>query len=59
VKVDEIKKIALRMGMAPNKMNKAELIRSIQCREGNNQCFNTGTVQHCGQDGCLWRDDCK
>ncbi len=55
----EIKAIAKVRGIKCGKMNKTELIRAIQCQEGNQQCFNTGQVDICGQDQCLWRPDCK
>lgn len=36
---------------------KADIIKAIQTREGNMPCFQTDP-EHCGQTGCLWRDDC-
>lgn len=59
MKLNEIKDIAERQGLKAGKMNKTDLIRSIQRTEGNSDCFNTGMVHTCGQQQCLWREDCK
>ena len=53
----EIRVIANKMGINPNKMNKTDLIRSIQIQEGNTPCFKT-TGTHCDQADCLWKSDC-
>jgi hypothetical protein len=58
MKMDDIKKIAKQRGINPGKMKKTDLIRSIQADEGNDACFSTGIKDECGQDDCLWRDDC-
>lgn len=58
MKVQEIKAIAERMGIKAGKMKKAELIRAIQQAEGNEDCFEQGRAASCGQDRCLWREDC-
>lgn len=57
MKLMEIKKIAKQNGVNPGKMNKADLIRSIQTMEGNIPCFQTATAD-CAQENCLWRRDC-
>ncbi len=54
----EIKAIARERGVKCGKLNKTELIRAMQRQEGNPECFNTGQVHTCGQDGCLWRSAC-
>jgi len=59
MKLQEIKEIAQRLQVPARKMTKAELIRAIQRKEENTACFETGTASVCGQDQCLWRDDCK
>jgi DNA-binding IscR family transcriptional regulator len=59
MKLQEIKEIAQRLEIPVKKMTKAELIRAIQKKEENNQCFETGTAAECGQDKCLWINDCK
>jgi hypothetical protein len=58
MKMDQVRAIAARMGIKAGKTRKGELIRSIQRAEGNNDCFDTGTADRCGQDECLWREDC-
>ena len=59
MKVEQIRAIAAAKGIKTGKMKKAELIRSIQKAEANEECFDTGKVQLCGQEECLWREDCK
>ncbi len=59
MKIQDIQKIAKKEGINPGKMNRTDLIRTIQKAEGNNPCFATGSVQTCGQMNCLWRTDCK
>jgi hypothetical protein len=59
MKVQDIKAIAQNMGIPLRKLNKTELVRAIQEKEGNNSCFDTGATSTCGQDGCLWKEDCK
>ncbi len=59
MKVDEVREIGRKRGLKPGKLKKAELIRTIQDAEGNNACYETGKAGECGQDQCLWRDDCK
>jgi hypothetical protein len=59
MKVQDIKAIAQNMEIPLRKLNKTELVRAIQEKEGNNSCFDTGAAPTCGQDGCLWKEDCK
>lgn len=59
MKLQEIKEIAQQMEITVGRMKKSELIREIQRKEGNRQCFDTGQAGQCGQDGCLWMGDCK
>ena len=54
----QIREIARTRGVKPGKLNKTELIRSIQQAEENPACFNTGFSMECGQEDCLWRPDC-
>jgi len=58
MKLQKIKAIAQKMGINPDNMEKAELIRAIQRAEGNRDCFGTDAVKECGQINCLWRNDC-
>lgn len=59
MKVQEIKEIAQKMEIPAGKMKKGELIREIQKAEGNCVCCDSGRATHCGQDDCLWIDDCN
>ncbi|ACL71967.1 hypothetical protein [Thioalkalivibrio sulfidiphilus] len=56
--VQSIREIAKGLEIKPGKLNKTELIRTIQTTEGNFACFGTDYVDSCGQLGCLWREDC-
>lgn len=58
MKMDEIKDIAKGLGIKPGKMKKSDLILEIQREEGNEQCYNSGKKDVCGQDACAWREDC-
>ena len=58
MKLDEIKKIAVQHGIKLGKQRKAELVQQIQQTEGNDPCYATGKASVCGQEQCLWRDDC-
>ena len=56
--IKEVRAMAKRMGLRIGRSRKAGLIVSIQNAEGNTPCFGTERVQYCGEEGCLWRDDC-
>jgi len=56
--VQTIKAIAKKMSIEPGSMNKLELVRSIQEKEGNLPCFKTAQAS-CDQLDCCWRSDCK
>lgn len=59
MKMDEIKAIAREHGIKISKLKKSDLVRSIQQAEGNSPCFDTNRSHECGQNSCLWRDDCS
>lgn len=59
MKLEAVKQIAKQRGLQLKNMKKADLIRSIQQDEGNSPCYNTDTSGTCGQECCLWRDDCN
>ncbi|MBK5275743.1 MAG: Rho termination factor N-terminal domain-containing protein [Desulfuromonadales bacterium] len=59
MKLDEIKEIAKQHNIKVGKMKKADLVRAIQQAENNTACFATGQADTCGQDACLWREDCE
>ena len=53
----EIRLIASKMGIDPVKLNKKDLIESIQIKEGKTPCFKTAD-SYCDQAGCFWKSDC-
>jgi len=55
--IGQIRRIAKQMGI-PAVGTKVELIRSIQRKEGNFDCFGTAVDGYCDQYNCLWRADC-
>lgn len=58
MKMDDIRIIARNAGIKPGKLNKTQLVRSIQLTEGNFDCFATATNGECDQWACIWREDC-
>ncbi len=58
MKMQEIKEIAKQRGVKAGNLKKADLIKAIQRMEGNADCYAEGKAAACGQDQCLWRDDC-
>ncbi|MGD0842972.1 MAG: SAP domain-containing protein [Geobacteraceae bacterium] len=59
MKLEEIKEIAKQYNIKTAKAKKSDLVRTIQQAEGNEQCFDSGKAAQCGQEKCLWRDECK
>ncbi len=59
MKMQDVKEVAKNRGIKAGTMKKGELVRAIQAGEGNEACYETGQAAECGQDDCLWRDDCK
>ncbi|NLL13653.1 MAG: SAP domain-containing protein [Fibrobacter sp.] len=54
----KIVSIAKSMGISnASKLKSADLIRTIQTKEGNFACFGTGKVE-CDQHQCCWRENC-
>ncbi|MBM4272678.1 MAG: SAP domain-containing protein [Deltaproteobacteria bacterium] len=58
MKFKEIQLMAKDMGISTFRMKKTDVIRAIQREENNIDCFGTSRVEHCGEQGCLWRNDC-
>lgn len=56
--MNQVKDVAKDRGVRPGKLKKEDLIRAIQAQEGNPTCFNSNFSQACGQEECLWREDC-
>ena len=59
MKLQEVKRIAKKMGLDTVKLTKDELIRAIQVEEGNIPCFGVVKAAECGQSVCLWREECN
>jgi Rho termination factor, N-terminal domain len=59
MKLEEIKEIAKQYNIRTGKAKKSDLVRTIQQAEGNERCFDSGKATLCGQDTCLWREDCS
>jgi hypothetical protein len=58
MKLREVSALAKNHGIIPGKLSKTELIRSIQGKEGNFDCFATAHTGECDQMACSWRVDC-
>ena len=58
MKMTQVKEIAKDRRVKPGRLNKEGLIRAIQQSEGNPQCYNSGLAVSCGEQDCLWREDC-
>jgi hypothetical protein len=58
MKIQEIQKIAKKMGINTYRMKKGDIVRAIQRAENNMDCFYTPRVEYCGELLCLWREDC-
>jgi hypothetical protein len=60
MKLAEIRQRAVALGVSGSRrLRKAELIRAIQLREGNQSCFGADWRFACGQMDCCWRGDCQ
>jgi len=53
----DIRVIAHKIGIDPKKLNKTDLIRSIQIKERSTPCFKTADT-YCDKADCLWKSDC-
>ena len=56
--MQEIRGLAMQRGIKSSRMSKTDLVRAIQRRESNFDCFATATDGYCDQESCLWRADC-
>jgi hypothetical protein len=57
MKMQEVRAKAKVLGINSFGKSKGDLIREIQRKEGNFDCFGTA-VEHCDQYECCFRDDC-
>jgi hypothetical protein len=58
MKIAEVKAFAKAHGINPDNRFKTELIKTIQIKEGNFDCYGTAYNGVCDQTGCCWREDC-
>lgn len=58
MKMKEIQTIAKQKNIKPGRLKKQQLVRAIQEKENNYQCFQTA-VESCDQYDCCWRGDCQ
>lgn len=56
--MQEIRGIAKDLGIKASRLNKVDLIQTIQKSEGNFSCFASATHGECDQVNCSWREDC-
>jgi len=54
----QILKKAEEMGIEIGWVVQTDLIRAIQRAEGNIDCYATHRNRTCGEEGCLWREEC-
>jgi 7-cyano-7-deazaguanine synthase in queuosine biosynthesis len=58
MRFQEIQKVGKGMGINTYGMKKVEIIHAIQRTENTFVCYATDRVSHCGEEKCLWRNDC-
>lgn len=58
MRIGEIQKMAKGVGINPKRMKKVQIIRGIQRKENNFDCYGTERMDYCGEHECLWRGDC-
>ncbi|HEC29528.1 MAG TPA: SAP domain-containing protein [Gammaproteobacteria bacterium] len=56
--IQEIRTIAREYGLKTSRASKIDIIRAIQRKEGNFDCFATPADHFCDQKICLWKEDC-
>ncbi len=57
MKMNEIRSLAKSLGIKSFGKSKIELIKEIQSKQGNFDCFGTAT-DYCDQLECLFREAC-
>jgi hypothetical protein len=57
MKMNEIRSLAKSLGIKSFGKSKVELIKEIQSKQGNFDCFGTAT-NYCDQLECLFRESC-
>lgn len=57
MKMNELRGLAKGLGIKSLGKNKADLIKQIQRKQGNFDCFGSA-VDYCDQSNCLFRSSC-
>ncbi len=57
MKMNEVQGLARSLGIKSSGKNKAELIKQIQRKQGNFDCFGSAE-DYCDQCNCLFRSSC-
>jgi hypothetical protein len=57
MKMQEVHKLAKQLGIKSFGKTKAEIIREIQRKEGNFDCYGTAE-DYCDQENCAFRSSC-
>jgi len=59
MRLTDIEKKAKGLGIKDTwKLSKKDLVKTIQRKEGNFDCFGTAATNNCNQVACCWRTDC-
>lgn len=56
--MQEIREIARERHVVAGRLKKGDLIRAIQRKEGNFDCYGSAREGACSQLECIWRKDC-
>lgn len=60
IPIQEVRKRAVKLGIHDTKnMNRTELIRAIQSKEGHTPCYNTDWCKPEWKERCAWKDECN
>lgn len=54
----ELLRLAKQFDISPSRLSNIELIRKIQQREGNFDCYASASEGVCDQSECIWREGC-
>ena len=57
--IQKIRTLASAQGITPGRLNKIELVRKIQLKEGNIDCYASADASECLREDCAWREDCQ
>ncbi len=51
----ELRTKAWSLGIYAEKMDKVDLIRAVQTKEGLGPCFRTPSAKTCREEDCIWK----